>query len=215
MPKFWNMSQNLNNVVNGYKPVQSHRTCGFYCNEVPYLSSDLRSEIWNYVPGFVKYLRSFGLNNTLGISRHSDPFLKDLSLLFTLSKYLEDSSGGNWAGQRQRSTQHFFSQSLVGEKDSWPWDYLSAHHVSRPHSLEPLGTLRVAERSVPGDTIAVLGLWDRTVSYVNLGSTLSEDYLVYISSSLRQWSVRTFQGWFIQLPLSRHQAPGILPVHPL
>lgn len=39
-----------------------------------------------------------------------------------------------------------------------------------------------------------------------------EDSLVYSSSSLRQWSVRNFQGWFIQLPLSRHQAPGILPV---
>lgn len=30
--------------------------------------------------------------------------------------------------------------------------------MNRPHSLESLGTLRVAEKSVPGDTIAVLGL---------------------------------------------------------
>lgn len=43
---------------------------------------------------------------------------------------------------------------------------------------------------------------------------LSEDYLVYSSGSLRQWSVKNLQGWFIQLPLSKHQAPGILPAHP-
>lgn len=44
---------------------------------------------------------------------------------------------------------------------------------------------------------------------------LSEDYLAYSSGSLRQWSVRNFQGWFIQLLLSKHQAPGTLAAHPL
>lgn len=110
VPKFWNMSQNLNNVINGYKPVQSHRTCGFYCNEVPYLSSDLRSQIWNYVPGFVKYLRSCGLNNTLGISCHSDPFLKDLSLLSLLPGRQQW-----WELGRPKAEKHSaFFQSVFG-----------------------------------------------------------------------------------------------------
>lgn len=29
VPKFWNMSQSLNNAINGYRAMQSHHTCGF------------------------------------------------------------------------------------------------------------------------------------------------------------------------------------------
>lgn len=95
----------------------------------------------------------------------------------------------------------------------------SVCHTNRPCSLQPLGTVRVAERSGPAGTVAAFGLSSRhknnKLTLILAEFHVSEDYLAYSRVSLRQWSIRNFQGWFIQLLLSKHQAPGSLPAHPL
>lgn len=165
----------------------------------------------------------FGLSITSGISCHSASFLTDCGLLLALSvKSLETAPVG--IGRTKAANCLGFSAGLCssvwGQRAglllisgaprvaAMRADPTARSHVARVMwgAAETIGTAGTTAFSGPQ------GKHENNKLTLNLAELYGSEDIQHIAAALGQWT-RNFQGWFIQLLLSKHQAPGSLPAN--
>lgn len=159
------------------------------------------------------------MNGTSAISCHSAPCLNDLNPVLALSVRSWE-TGENWTDQRQGIRQHFQSSFAAWSRGRKMGLLLTLGPLERLPRSQPIHPVAIwhhkgCRETWPRRVYSCLWGLNNKPTLILAELHISEDYLAYSSGSLRWWSIRNFQGWFIQLLLSKHRAPGSLLAHPL
>lgn len=160
---------------------------------------------------------------TSGISCHSASFLNDRGLLLALSVKSSETAPVGIERTKAANCSGFsvgLCSSVWGQRagllliSGAPWvaamraDPTACSHLAHV-------TLGAAETIGTGGTTAFFGPQGKHKNNkltLNLAELYVSEDVQHIAAALGQWT-RNFQGWFIQLLLSKHQSPGSLPAN--